>query len=90
MKLDLYQHRITYRVIGDPVIHTLDYSNSDNHGGGDRYIMTELYETMSKNTQPRCAGKEGLLSAVYAIAINEAAVSGKVVDLTSVWQKLKV
>ena len=90
LKLDLYQRKITYRVVGDPIIHTLDFSNCDNHGGGDKFIMEELYDTISKDVPPKCAGREGLLSAVYAIAINEAAVSGKIVDLTSIWQKLNV
>ena len=88
MKLELYDKVLSYRRMGDPVTHTLDFSGLDGHGGGDSFIMKELYNTMINGTEPMCGGSEGLQSAVYAMALEEAADTGKVVDLEPVWHKL--
>ena len=88
LKLELYDKIITYRKMGEGIVHTLDYSGIDGHGGGDSYIMKELYDTMINGTEPKCSGSEGLESAVYALALEEAAETGKVIDLEPVWAKL--
>ena len=88
LKLELYDKILTYRKMGDGIIHTLDFSGIDGHGGGDSYIMKELYDTMINGTEPKCSGSEGLESAVYAMALEEAADTGKVVDLEAVWKQL--
>ena len=36
------------------------------HGGGDAYIMKELFHTMTTGEEPKCSGSEGLESAVLA------------------------
>lgn len=43
---------------------------------------------MTAGTAPKCSGYEGLESAVYALAVDQAAVSGICVDLEPVWQSL--
>lgn len=88
IKLELYTKTLSYRKMGDGVTHTMDFSGMDGHGGGDSYIMKELYDTMVNGTEPKCSGSEGLQSAVYAMALEEAADTGKVVDLMPVWKKL--
>ena len=88
LKLELYDKVLTYRKMGDGIVHTLDYSGIDGHGGGDNYIMKELYDTMINGTEPKCSGSEGLESAVYALALEEAAETGKVIDLEPIWEKL--
>ena len=88
LKLELYDKILTYRKMGDGISHTLDFSGIDGHGGGDSYIMKELYDTMINGSEPKCSGSEGLESAVYALALEEAADTGKVVDLEPVWKKL--
>ena len=50
--------------------------------------MKELYETMCNGTAPKCSGNEGLESAVFAIALDEAAEKGTMIDLEPVWKKL--
>ena len=87
MKLDLYTGILEYRTLADEGVMRLNISG-DGHGGGDDFIMKDLYETMTLGTPPKCSGTEGLLSAVYALALDRAADSGQVVDLEPVWHSL--
>jgi hypothetical protein len=87
--LDLYKSSLIYRNIGEEEIHYFNF-HGDHHAGGDDYIMKELYATMTDDVPPKCSGKEGLLSAVYAMAIDQAATNGNVVDLNEVWAKLNI
>ena len=86
--IDLYKSEIRYRNIADEGETVIRYEGSDGHGGGDRTIMEELYDTMRNGTAPKCSGSEGLESAVYAIALDQAAQSGTIIDLEPVWQSL--
>ena len=63
----------------------------DNHGGGDSYIMKELYEgpMCQEDALPECSGNEGLESAVLALGIDLAARTGDVIDMEPIWKKLK-
>lgn len=87
MKLNLYSNIIRYRRLGDEGVTELNFSG-DGHGGGDSYIMKELYETMSWGVPPKCSGAEGLRSAVFALALDQAARNGEIVDLEPVWKAL--
>ncbi len=87
MKLDLYSNLLRYRRLGDEGVTELNFSG-DGHGGGDSYIMKELYETMSKGVPPKCSGQEGLRSAVFALALDRAAQTGELVDLEPIWDSL--
>ena len=78
---------LTYRTLGDEGETSIKFSG-DGHGGGDGFIMKELYETMCSGTAPKCSGNEGLESAVFAIALDEAAEKGTMIDLEPVWKKL--
>ena len=61
----------------------------DGHGGGDDFIMKELYEyTMCNQEPPRCSGREGLESAVLALSFDQSARTGAMVDLESVWRTM--
>lgn len=88
MRLDLYQKKLSWKTVGADEITTLDFSDCDGHGGGDNFIMKELLETMTAGVPPKCSGEEGLLSAVYALALNQSAVTGKIFDLEPVWSSL--
>ena len=88
IKLELYEKKLSYRMMGDGITTTLDFSGVDGHGGGDSFIMKELYDSMVNGTEPKCSGNEGLQSAVYALALDEAANTGKVIDLEPVWKSL--
>lgn len=85
---ELYSSTVSWRLIdGDQ--ETIQFG-ADGHGGGDNFIMKELYEgpMTTPDAQPVCSGSEGLESAVLALAIDKAARTQKVVDLEPVWKKL--
>ena len=87
LQLELYRGELRYRNIGDEGETVISFSGG-GHGGGDAYIMKELYESMCTGSIPKCGGSEGLESAVFALGIDEAARTGRVVDLEPVWKKL--
>jgi len=84
---ELYTGTLRYKRFADEEETVVDILG-DGHGGGDDFIMQELYDTMANGTPPKCSGQEGLLSAVTALAIDQAAVQGKVVDLEPTWKRL--
>jgi predicted dehydrogenase len=88
MIVELYSGTLKYSCIGDEGI-TLVNITGDGHGGGDSFIMKELYDTMSNGTLPKCSGNEGLESAVVAIMLDEAANSGMTIDLEPIWKNLQ-
>ena len=88
IELNLYDKFIRYRRLGSDEEQTLNFKSADGHGGGDSYIMKELFRTMTTGAEPKCSGDEGLESAVLALAIDRAARTGKVVDLEPVWKQL--
>jgi hypothetical protein len=88
MIVELYSGTLKYSCIGDEGI-TLINITGDGHGGGDSFIMKELYDTMSNGTLPKCSGNEGLESAVVAIMLDEAANSGMTIDLEPIWKNLQ-
>jgi len=87
MKLDLETGKLYYSCIGDEGVMEVAIPG-DGHGGGDSYIMKELYETMTRGVIPKCSGNEGLESAVYALAVDQAARTKQVVDLEPIWKSL--
>ena len=86
--VELYSSTITYKTIGEKTTHTLHFMN-DLHGGGDEFIMKELYASMSENKLPACSGNEGLQSAVFALGFDKSAREGGIVDLEPVRKSLK-
>ena len=87
MKLDLYTGKLCYRCLKGEGTMEVEVTG-DGHGGGDDYIMKELYESMTTGAKPKCSGNEGLESAVYALALDKAAQTRQVVDLEPVWKEL--
>ena len=87
MKLDLYTGKLFVKQLGAEGVTEIDIPG-DGHGGGDSYIMKELYDSMTTGALPKCSGTEGHESAVFALALDEAARTGKVVDLEPIWKKL--
>ncbi|MDD5698149.1 MAG: Gfo/Idh/MocA family oxidoreductase [Victivallaceae bacterium] len=87
MIAELYSSTLRYKLISDKEETVINYG-ADGHGGGDAYIMKELYETMAAGTPPKCSGDEGLESAVVALALDQAAKTNQMVDLDPVWKKL--
>lgn len=88
MRLDVYEKKLSWKNIGEQEVTSLEFSDCDGHGGGDSFIMKELFETMTTRVPPKCSGEEGLLSAVYALALDQSAMTGKIFDLEPVWASL--
>ena len=84
---DLYTRKLVCKKIGDEAAAVYNF-NGDGHGGGDDFIMKELFASMSQGVPPKCSGQEGLESAVYALALDEAMVDMKIVDLEPIWESL--
>lgn len=87
MVLELYSSTMRYRNLGEEG-ETVIRFGADGHGGGDDYIMKELYECMCTGSAPKCSGSEGLESAVFALALDQASESASVVDLEPVWRAM--
>ena len=87
LSLELYSRILKYATMGDVCEYSINFTG-DGHGGGDDYIMKELYETMSTGVLPKCSGSEGLESAVFALALDQAAETSSIVDLEPVWKEL--
>ncbi len=87
MILELYSSTLQYRRIGEVETKVINYG-ADGHGGGDAFIMKELYDCMVNGTPPKSSGNEGLESAVTALGIDTAMCEEKVLDMEPIWKKL--
>lgn len=85
--VELYSSSVTYKTLKDTAVHTLRFFD-DLHGGGDKHIMKELYDSMSNGTAPKCSGNEGLDSAVFALSFDQSAREGRLIDLEPTWKAL--
>ena len=63
---------------------------TDGHGGGDINIMKDLYKSMVTGCTPKATGLEGLKSAIVCLALDEARISGAVVDLEPYWAEFSL
>lgn len=86
--VDMISQEIKLRRLGERCVRTCTFREI-NHAGGDAVLAKELLDTMLNNAPFISSGLEGLNSAVAALAIEESRVSGKIIDLTEVWQALK-
>ncbi len=85
--VELYSCKLEYRRIGDEGVTLINFAG-DAHGGGDNYIMKDLYECMSNHSKPKCSGDEGLESAVVALSIDQAIKDKTIINLEPVWRKM--
>jgi predicted dehydrogenase len=86
--VELYALSLEYKRIGEDEMKVVNFAG-DGHGGGDSFIMKELYEeSMVKGKLPACSGNEGLNSAVLALALDRSVIENKMIDLEPVWQEL--
>jgi hypothetical protein len=88
MIIELYSRALRYKLVGDEGETIINFGADGGHGGGDAYIMKELYETMSEGVEPKCSGNEGLESAVVALVLDQAAQTNQMIDLEPIWKKL--
>lgn len=86
--VEFYSMSIRYHMLGETSEQTITFGTCEEHGGGDSKIMEALWDTMQNNTPPLCSGSEGLRSAVYALALDQAAHEHRAIDLENIWKKL--
>ena len=84
---DLYSKQLICKKIGEEPTTVYNF-NGDGHGGGDDHIMKEHFDSMQNGVLPKCSGQEGLDSAVFALALDEAMCKEKIIDLEPIWKKL--
>lgn len=88
MIVELYSGTLRYKTLADAEETSVTFSGN-GHGGGDDYIMKELYETMRFGIEPKCSGNEGLESAVTALMMDKSAnQEGTVINMEPIWKKL--
>ena len=88
MIAELYSSTLRYRGFGEEAEKVINFG-ADGHGGGDTYIMKELYDCMINAKSPKSSGNEGLESAVTALVIDQAMCEEKVINLEPIWKKLE-
>lgn len=88
MIAELYSSTLRYRCVGDEAEKVINFG-ADGHGGGDAFIMKDLYGCMVNATSPKSSGNEGLESAVTALVIDQAMCEEKVINLEPIWKKLE-
>lgn len=66
----------------------VDAGVQGGHGGGDEILAQELADSMLHGRPPAAGLEEGLTSAVTCFAIDRAADTGRVVDLTPWWARV--
>ena len=86
---ELYSQTLQCRRIGEgEQTQHFSWDGDQDHGGGDRVIMSEFAATMAEGAPVTCGGAEALRSAVVSLTIERARLEGRVVDLTDTWQRL--
>ncbi len=87
MIADSYWGTLQVQRLGED-IENYDFKGKGSHGGGDIKIMEQLYSTMMNGDEPACSGEEGIDSTVTALAVDQARVENRIVDIEPVWKKL--
>lgn len=57
------------------------------HGGSDEVLRDQMVQMFRDNVQPFSGLNEGLKSAITCFAIDESMNTGKMVDVTPMWEK---
>lgn len=86
VRADLVSGKIEVSKIGwDTMTEVIDTIAADGHGGGDEVMAKSLIQTMLHGAGPAASVLQGIHSAVAAFGLDEAADTGKVVDLREMW-----
>lgn len=88
IRADVVTGRIELRRIGfGTPIEDIPTGAAGGHGGGDEVLCATLADCMLGRGQPATGLDDGLRSAVTCFALDEAADSGRVVDLGPYWAR---
>ncbi len=86
---DALRGEVRVRPLGwnQPEIH-YDTHGKGGHGGADPILTDQLARCMLDGEEPKVSLREGLISAVTCLAIDQAAETHQVVELEPLWAKL--
>ncbi len=88
---DLLGGKLEFQRIGfNEEIQDLSTSGKGGHGGGDDPLIQNIADCMAGRSTPRTSLEDGLRSAITCFAVDEAMDTGKVVDLTPLWQQAEI
>ena len=88
MRADVIEGTIEVQRIGfETEIEDMSTEAKGGHGGGDHILGKSLADTMLKGTPSLTSLDDGLKAAFTAFGMDEAQRTGKVVDLTPMWEK---
>jgi len=88
---DLLKGRIKYQLIGpESKVEKIDFGERGMHGGADEMILDDLMESMQEGTHPKAGGEEGFQSALVCLAIDQARLENKVVEMEEIWKQFGV
>jgi predicted dehydrogenase len=65
-----------------------EVGNASQHGGGDERQLASCVAALLEGGPPPAGGRAGLVASVTAMAIDEALLEGRVVDLNERWRHL--
>jgi len=66
---ELYSSTLTWKRVDENEKHTVHFTGSNLHGGGDQLIVKAFADSMLNGTSPECSGKEGMLRYRHLIRI---------------------
>lgn len=85
--LELYSGILKWKNLGMRFIRRRRFIGG-GHGDGDIHIVRRLARSMADGTEPECGGAEGLYSTAVAAGIDEARISGSIVEMGPTWKKI--
>ena len=89
LRADLHTGTIELRRIGfGQEMEDHSMKSAGIHGGGDEVLVRELIATMTNDEPTSATLDDGLAAAVTCFAMDEAMDSGRIVDMTSYWDKV--
>ena len=87
---ELYSSTLTWKRVDEKEKHSITFTGSNLHGGGDARIMQAFADSMLTHKAPECSGREGILSTVTAISIRDSFKEDKIIKLQPVWKSLGI
>eukprot|EP01111_Echinosteliopsis_oligospora_P007451 TRINITY_DN2249_c0_g1_i1.p1 TRINITY_DN2249_c0_g1~~TRINITY_DN2249_c0_g1_i1.p1 ORF type:complete len:429 (+),score=66.24 TRINITY_DN2249_c0_g1_i1:49-1335(+) len=85
---DLYTDKVEYQYV-DPrlTLESINVRSIGVHGGGDKHIVDDLAKCMETNKQPKASGEHALVSAIVCLAIDQARIENRMVNLDATWKR---
>ena len=68
-------------------IQKVPFGDMDGHGGGDEWMSRALCKTILEGDPPLASVREGICSAIPALAMDQSVSEGRIIDLLPVWEK---